>query len=227
MPFAFHVRFQCRLSHVWNVDHSIAAFAQGLFPVSFKCSQPTFVLWIKFPLPIVNAISSLTFWTHLRHKKTGPETNKFYTSQLLRATFTSWFHLLRGGLNNAPGIPQRRRGYLDTLNKKHGVVLLWKAWPFFETMSFSTDFRCWRNLFNLFMSKWTYFTVSSSIQGLFHKIQALLLQIQGENHFQGVFKDLAVFQGVFQARANHEIQHSLLSLPPWKWTKILLKWLNC
>ena len=45
--------------------------------------------------------------------------NKFYTSQLLRATFTSWFHLPRGGLNNAPGIPQRRRGYLDTLNKKH------------------------------------------------------------------------------------------------------------
>jgi len=33
-------------------------------------------------------------------------------------------------------------------------------------------------------------------------IQALLPQIQGvfkESHFQGVFKDLAVFQGVFQA----------------------------
>ena len=47
------------------------------------------------------------------------------------------------------------------------------------------------------MSKLTYFAVSSSIQGLLHKIQALLLQIQG------VFKDLTVFQGVFQARANH------------------------
>ena len=42
-----------------------------------------------------------------------------------------------------------------------------------------------------------YFAVVSSIQGLFHKIQALHLQIQG------VFKDQAVFQGVFQARANH------------------------
>ena len=54
------------------------------------------------------------------------------------------------------------------------------------------------------MSKWTYFAVFSStgIQGLFHKIQAMLLQIQW---FQGVLKDLAVFQGVFQARmrANH------------------------
>ena len=53
------------------------------------------------------------------------------------------------------------------------------------------------------MSKLSYFAVSSSIQGLLHKIQALLPQIQGENHFQGVFKDLTVFQGVFQARANH------------------------
>ena len=46
------------------------------------------------------------------------------------------------------------------------------------------------------------------MQGLFHKIQALLLQSQGsfqgeENHFQRVFKDLAVLQGVFEARANH------------------------
>ena len=41
------------------------------------------------------------------------------------------------------------------------------------------------------------FAVVSSIQGLFHKIQALHLKIQG------VFKDLAVFQGVFQARVNH------------------------
>ena len=47
------------------------------------------------------------------------------------------------------------------------------------------------------MSKWTYFAVVSSIQGLFQKIQALHLKIQG------VFKGLAVFQGVFQARANH------------------------
>ena len=28
----------------------------------------------------------------------------------------------------------------------------------------------------------------------------------GENHFPGVFKDLAVFQGVIQVRANHEHQ---------------------
>lgn len=36
-----------------------------------------------------------------------------------------------------------------------------------------------------------------------------LRSFQGENHFQGVFKDLAVFQGVFQACANHAIMHIL------------------
>ena len=67
------------------------------------------------------------------------------------------------------------------------------------------------------MSKWTFFAVVSSIQGHFNEIQALLPQIQGvfkektffqgENHFQGIFKHLAVFQGVFQAHANNGIVH--------------------
>ena len=47
VPFAFHVRFQCRLSHVWNIDHSIAAFAQRLFPVSFKVARSDF--WVTIP----------------------------------------------------------------------------------------------------------------------------------------------------------------------------------
>ena len=67
------------------------------------------------------------------------------------------------------------------------------------------------------MSKWTYFAVVSSIQGLFHKIQALHQKIQG------VFKDLAVFQGVFQARANHDIWQSKIytpSLPPCPWCQL-------
>lgn len=55
------------------------------------------------------------------------------------------------------------------------------------------------------MSKLTYFAVSSSIQGLLHKIQALLLQIQGVFKEKIIFKDLTVFQGVFQARANHVV----------------------
>ena len=39
------------------------------FPVSFKRSQPAFVFGIKFTLPIVNAVSPLTFSIHLRHNK--------------------------------------------------------------------------------------------------------------------------------------------------------------
>ena len=45
----------------------------------------------------------------------------------------------------------------------------------------------------------------------FHKIQALLLQIQGVFKEKIIFKDLAVFQGVFQASANHVQQQHVAS----------------
>ena len=56
------------------------------------------------------------------------------------------------------------------------------------------------------MSKLTYFAVSSIIKDFCIKFKHCFFNsrsFQGENHFQGVFKDLAVFKGVFQARANH------------------------
>ena len=96
------------------------------FPVSFKWSQPAFVLGSKFPLPIVNTVSPLTFWNHSRH-------NKQHQSRInltLRATFPSWFHFLKGGRQNTPGKPRWMRGYLDSLSKKRWIVLLWKASPF-------------------------------------------------------------------------------------------------
>ena len=44
------------MSHVWNVDHSIAALAKVHFPVTFKRSQPVSQLMLD-----VNAIFSI-FW---------------------------------------------------------------------------------------------------------------------------------------------------------------------
>ena len=55
------------------------------------------------------------------------------------------------------------------------------------------------------------------IQGPFYKIQGLLGKIQGLFkdlsrffNFQGLFKGLMLFQGLFKARANHVIEHGLL-----------------
>ena len=50
------------------------------------------------------------------------------------------------------------------------------------------------------------------------------MSFQGQNHFQGVFKDLAVFQGVFQARANHDV--NTFHCPPEFNFKFLLTLLN-
>ena len=41
------------------------------------------------------------------------------------------------------------------------------------------------------MSKWTYFAIVSSIQGLFHKIQALHLKIQGVFKYKIIFKEFS------------------------------------
>ena len=54
-------------------------------------------------------------------------------------------------------------------------------------------------------------------QGVFNKIQAPILQIQRvfkeKNHFQGVFKDQAVFQKIFQACVNHGRKHLNFTQP--------------
>ena len=97
VPFTFHVRFQCRLSYVWNVDHSIAAFAQGLFPVRFKCSQPAFVLGINFPMPIIIAVFSLTlccknyYYMHMKFK--GHNCTKRYEEERFVTTAFYWMGL--------------------------------------------------------------------------------------------------------------------------------------
>ena len=87
-------------------DHSIAAFTQALFPVSFKCSQPAFLLGIKFPLPIVQ----YTLETQIKLRLP-----RYFEQETL----------------NCPAI---------------------KSFTVFEKMSFSTDVRCQRNLFNRLMS---------------------------------------------------------------------------
>ena len=115
---AFH--FSCAIQMQTLLCHSIATFVQGLFPVSFKCSQLALLLGIKFPLPVVNAVSSLTFWIHLSHSIQVQSRINF----TLCATFPLWFHLHRGGLNQTPGKPKWRYGYLNTLSNKHWIVLL-------------------------------------------------------------------------------------------------------
>ena len=69
-------------------DESVCT--RPFFPVSFKCSQPAFVLGIKFPLSIVNAVSY-----------TGPESNKFHTSHYISLVIS----FVKRGLNNKPGKP--------------------------------------------------------------------------------------------------------------------------
>ena len=102
-----------------------------LSPTS-QTSQPAFVLGIKLPLPIVNAVSSLVFWIHLRHNKQGQSRINF----TLRATFPSWFYLLRGVLHNILGKPHWRCGYLDTVEN----------WCYMLTQSF----QCFDIKMNLF-----------------------------------------------------------------------------
>ena len=42
-----------------------------------------------------------------------------------------------------------------------------------------------------------------NIQGLLGKIQGLFKDIPQISNFQGLFKDIMIFQGLFKARANH------------------------
>ena len=42
-----------------------------------------------------------------------------------------------------------------------------------------------------------------NIQGLLGKIQGLFKDIPQISNFQGLFKDMMIFQGLFKARANH------------------------
>ena len=44
----------------------------------------------------------------------------------------------------------------------------------------------------------------NNIQGLLWKIQGLFKDIPQFFNFQGLFKDMILFQGLFKARANHE-----------------------
>ena len=111
--FSFH--FSCAISTQTLPCLKCRSFDRSIcirpFPVSLKRSQPAFVFGIKFTMPIVNAVSPLTFWIHLRHNKQDQSWINF----TLRAIFPSWFHLLRGGRHSTPGKPHWMRGYLDEL----------------------------------------------------------------------------------------------------------------
>ena len=112
--FGFH--FSCAMSMQTLPCLKCRSFNCSIYtrplPTSFKWSQPAFVLGIKLPLPIVNAVSSLTFWTHLWHNIHDQSGINF----TLRATFPT---SLEGGYTIHLG-----NSYLDTLNKKHRIVLL-------------------------------------------------------------------------------------------------------
>lgn len=77
-------------------------------------------------------------------------------------------------------------------------------------MSFSTNVRCWRNLFNLFMLKMNLFCcILKYSRTFFIKFKHCFFKFKEFSRrklFSRSFQGPSIFQGVFQARANHILE---------------------
>lgn len=151
--------FQRSLAHVRNVDDLIF-----LLSPLFTCNQSAFVLWIKFPLLIMNEVASLTPWIHCQINFAPPATE--------------------GGLHNAFGRPIKRSSHLDTSYKKHWIVLTQKSFTFFQKCVFlmcEVLIQCVQS-FPIKMTYWAvvYQALKDSIK--LQSISTNSSNFQGENH---------------------------------------------
>ena len=115
----------------------------------------------------------------------------------------SRFYLHIGRLHNTFREPHWRSSYLDTSNRCHWIVHIYKSFAFFK-MLFSHGWGL-NTTCSIFSFQNDLLCCSFSIQGLFHKIPVLFLQIQGVFKEKVISKEFSRPKQFFLAHANHGV----------------------